>query len=134
MINSAPIQWFSKKQSTVESSTFGAEFIAMKTAVEALRSLRYKLRMLGVEIDGPTTVYGDNMSVLHNTSAPQSTLKKKANAIAYHAVREAVAMGECLTTYIRSSDNIAGILTKVLPSGEKRNHLLRQILHDLIPN
>ena len=109
-VNSAPIQWYTKKQSTVESSTFGAEFIAMKTAVEALRGLRYKLRMMGVEIDGPTNIFGDNMSVLHNTTAPESTLKKKANAIAYHVVREAVAMGECLTSYIRSEENVAARL------------------------
>ena len=103
----------------------------MKTAVEALRGLRYKLRMLGVEIDGPTNIFGDNMSVLHNTSAPESTLKKKANSIAYHAVREAVAMQECTTSYIKTDDNIADILTKVLPSGDRRDKLLRRIIYDI---
>jgi hypothetical protein len=29
-LNSAPITWFSKKQSTIETSVFGAEFVALK--------------------------------------------------------------------------------------------------------
>ena len=93
-MNMAMIKWHSKKQSTVEGAVFGAEFVAMKQGMEALRGLRYKLRMMGVPIDGPTFVYGDSMSVVHNTSRPKSLLKKKSNSICYHFVREAVAMGE----------------------------------------
>jgi hypothetical protein len=53
-MNGAPIDWFSKKQNTIESSSFGSEFVALKTVMEKLRGLRYKLRMVGFEIDGPT--------------------------------------------------------------------------------
>jgi hypothetical protein len=60
-LDMAPIVWFSKRQPTVESSVFGAEFVAMKSGIETTRGLRYKLRMMGVAIDGPTYVYGDNM-------------------------------------------------------------------------
>jgi hypothetical protein len=42
-LNSAPIMWYSKKQNTVETSTFGSEFVALKVATEILRGLRYKL-------------------------------------------------------------------------------------------
>jgi hypothetical protein len=80
-LNMAPIVWFSKRQPTVESSVFGDEFVAMKNGIEITRGLRYKLRMMGVTIDGPTYVYGDNMSVVHNTQRPESILKKKSNAI-----------------------------------------------------
>jgi hypothetical protein len=73
----APIGWFSKRQPTVESSVFGAEFVAMKNGIETFRGLRYKLRMMGVALSGPTFVYGDNMSVVHNTQRPESVLKKK---------------------------------------------------------
>ena len=87
------MNWLSKKQATIETSVFGAEFVAMKQGIEAVRGLRYKLRMMGVRISGPTYVYGDNMSVIHNTQRPESTLRKKLNSICYHAVRELVAMG-----------------------------------------
>ena len=83
----APVSWYSKKQSTIESSVFGAEFIALKIAMETARGLRYKLRMMGIPISGPIYAYGDNMSVIHNTQRPESTLKKKSNSIAYHACR-----------------------------------------------
>jgi hypothetical protein len=46
-VNKAPISWYSKRQNTVESSTFGSEFVAMKTAVEQIQALRLKLRWMG---------------------------------------------------------------------------------------
>ena len=129
-INTALIQWLSKKQSTVETSVFGAEFVAMKHGIEVLRGLRYKLRMMGVSISGPTFIYGDNMSVIHNTQRPESTLKKKSNAICYHAVRESVAMGESLTAHIPTDRNVADLLTKLL-YGQRRKSLVSEILFDI---
>jgi hypothetical protein len=130
-INGALITWFSKRQATVESSVFGAEFVALKNGMEAVRGLRYKLRMMGVEISGPTYTYGDNMSVIHNTQRPDSTLKKKSNSICYHACREAVAMGEMLTTHIPTALNPADLATKIISGGIKRNTLLDMVLHDI---
>ena len=76
-LNCAPIYWFSKKQNSVESSSFGSEFIAMKQCCEYLRGLWYKLRMMGIPCEGPAYIFGDNQSVLYNTSIPDSTLKRK---------------------------------------------------------
>lgn len=115
-LNCAPITWFSKSQSTVESSTFGSEFVAMRIGVEMIESLRYKLRMFGIPIDGPANVFGDNKSVITNASVPTSTLKKKHNAIAYHRVREAVAAGIVQITKVHTSENLADVLTKPLPA------------------
>ena len=127
-INMAPIAWQSKKQAMVESSVFGAEFCAMKIGIETCRGLRYKLRMMGIPLSGPTYVYGDNQSVIHNTSKPESTLKKKSNSIAYHACRESVAMGESLTTHISTHLNPADLATKVLPGGIKRDRTIDLVL------
>jgi hypothetical protein len=69
-LNGAPIDWFSKKQNTIESLNFGSEFVALKTVMEKLRGLRYKLHMMGFQIDGPTYAFGDNMSVVKNTHQP----------------------------------------------------------------
>jgi hypothetical protein len=130
-MNMAPIAWLSKKQATVETSVFGAEFVAMKQGIEAVRGIRYKLRMMGVPISGPTYVYGDNMPVIHNTQRPESTLKKKSNSICYHAIREAVAMGECLTTHVPTLENVADLATKFLSGGQKRDHLVGMVLYDI---
>jgi hypothetical protein len=69
-LNGVPINWFLKKQNAIESSSFGSEFVALKTVMEKLRGLCYKLQMMGFEIDGPTYAFGDNMPVVKNTSAP----------------------------------------------------------------
>ena len=86
--------------------------------------------MMGIKIDGPTYVYGDNMSVIHNTSNPKSFLKKKSKSICYHVVREAVAMRECMTTHVPTARNWADLLTKVL-FGKKRRELVQGVLFDI---
>jgi hypothetical protein len=71
------------------------------------------------------------MSVAHNTQRPESVLKKNSNSICYHAVRDSAAMGESIIGHVPSIDNPAYICTKVVPGGQKRNHLIRLRLHDL---
>ena len=103
----------------------------MKQCCEYLRGLRYKLRMMGIPIDGPAYIYGDNQSVLANTTIPDSTLKKKSQSIAYHFVREGAARDEWRTTYVNTNDNEADLLTKQLPSGDKRRGFVRSVLHHI---
>jgi hypothetical protein len=128
-LNSAPIYWFSKKQTSVERSSFGSEFCAMKHCTEYVRGLRYKLCMMGIPCGEPTYVSGDNQSVLANTTVPESTLKKKSQSIAYHFVREGCARDEWCTAYVNTHLNPADLLTKPLPSGEKRILFVRMVLH-----
>ena len=99
--------------------------------IEALQGLQYKLRMMGVQISGPTYIYGDNMSVVNNASKPESTLKKKSNSICYHAIRESVAMDESRVTHIPTTNNCADLATKVIPGGMKRNALISRIIYDV---
>jgi hypothetical protein len=126
-LNRAPIVWYSKKQNTVESSTFGSEYVAMRTALELIEGLRYKLRMMGVPINGPANVYGDNEAVVKSTTAPESTLKKKHNAINYHRVREGVAAGTIRIAWENTATNISDLLTKLLP-GPRLKTLLESVL------
>lgn len=127
-LNRAPILWYSKRQNTIESSTFGSEFIAAKTAVEMIEGLRYKLRMMGIPILGATNVFCDNESVVKNSTRPESVLKKKHNAIAYHRVREAQAAGHIRMAKEDGDTNLADILTKCLP-GPRLKRLLGHILY-----
>ena len=129
-MNMAMINSHTKNQATVEGAVFGAKFLAMKQDVEALRGIRFKLQMMGVNIDGPNYVYGDNMSVIHNTYKPGSVLKNKSNFICYYFVREAVAMRKFLTTHVPTARNWADLLTKVL-FGKKRRELVQGVLFDI---
>ena len=92
-VNHTPIVWFSKQQITIGTSTFGSEFITMKTTVEHIELLCNKLRMFSVPVEGPTNVFCDNEAVFKNTSIPDSMLKKKHTSICYHRSREAVTSG-----------------------------------------
>ena len=126
----ALIDWVSKKQPTIETSVFGAEFVAMKHGTEKLRGQRYKCRMMGIPLSGPTYVYVDNKSAITNSTRPDSTLKKKSNSICYHAIRESVAMGESLLTHVGTRDNQADLLTK--PTfGSKGRKLVVGLLNDI---
>jgi hypothetical protein len=87
--------------------------------------------MMGILIDDAFYVYGDNMSVLHNTTNPESTLKKKSNSIAYHLCRESVAMDEMRVGYVKTDNNFADLMTKVQPKGERRERLLSQLMWDI---
>ena len=73
-MNTALVQWFSKKQSIVKTSVFGAEFVTINHCIDALRGLRYKLRIMGSPISGPSYIYEGNVSVIHNTSCPELVL------------------------------------------------------------
>jgi hypothetical protein len=64
MINGTPFDWYSKKQSMVETATYGSEFVAAKTAAEQMISNRSTLRYLGVPTNGKSFLFGDNKSVV----------------------------------------------------------------------
>ena len=72
---------------------------------------------MGVPIEGPAYVYGDNMSVIYNTPRLESILKKKSNSVCYHGIRESAAMGEIMTTHVPTLDNLADLCTKVISGG-----------------
>ena len=102
----------------------------MKYGMEKLRALRYKLRMMGVRVDAPSYIYGDNQAVVMNTQRPESQLGKKNNSICYHFARESVAMGESLVTHIETANNYADLMTKVLYGGRRR-FLVSGLLNDI---
>ena len=129
-MNRAPIHWFSKRQPSVETSTIGAEFCAMKIAVEMTEALRYKLRMFGVPIpeDSPASVFCDNEAVYQNTAIPESTLRKKHHSIAYHRCREAVAAKTIRVAKQGTTKNLADLFTKIM-TATRRQFLLERFTY-----
>ena len=127
-VNKAPITWLSKRTNTVESSTFGSEIVAMRSAVDLIESLRYKLRMFGIPIEGPTDIFCDNEAVTKNCGTPESTLKKKHHSIAYHRNREAVAAGTIRIAKEDSETNLADVFTKLM-AAVKRTELFDRFMY-----
>ena len=121
-VNNAPIIWFCKRQNTVESSTFGSELVSMRICRDLIVALRYKLRMFGLNLQGPAYTFCDNAGVVKNVSVPESVLHKRHNAINYHVVREAVAAKIMVVGKEDGDTNLADLFTKIL-TGERRNML-----------
>ena len=87
-VNKTPVDWYSKKQATVETATNGSEFFAVKTATEQIMDIRQTLRYLGAPICSTSFLFGDNRSVITSATLPHSTLTIHHNIIAFHRVRE----------------------------------------------
>ena len=121
-VGRTPIKYFSKRQSSVQTSTFGAEFVSLKRAVEEAITIRYYLRSMGVSITKPTVVYGDNMSAIRNSIDPSSPLKKKYLALAYHFCREHFSAGVVDIRKVHTKDNVSDPFTKGLSSVEFHTH------------
>ena len=114
-LNGTPVKWYSKRQNTIDSSTFGSEFVALKIAAEMNDAMHYKVCMLGIPISEATKTFCDNNSVVLNVKRPESTLQKKQNSIAYHKNRECVAMEAMRIHHEPGTSNLADFLTKWLP-------------------
>ena len=97
-------------------------------STEEVGSIRYMLRCLGVHVDVPSKVFGDNLGVIQNATIKDSLLKKKHIAISYHKVREAVAAGVIVPIKIASADNFSDCLTKVLPIAD-HNRLVNSLFY-----
>jgi len=126
-VGSTLVSWTSKRQGCIASSTYCSEFIAMRAAVEEAMSLRYMLRSLGVPVEEPTNLIGDNLGVIQTASIPEADLKKKHVAISYHCVREAVAAQIVRPIWCDTSENWADICTKAL-GGVKLNAILSRTM------
>jgi len=114
LLNQTPIDWYSKRQNTVESATYGSEFVAARIGSDQIVDLRYTLRMLGVPLDGPAWMFGDNLSVVISATIPASTLKKRHHFLSYHRVRESIAAGMMIFGHIAGKSNPSDVLTKYL--------------------
>ena len=86
----------------------------MRLGVDVIKALRYKLRMMGIPLPEPCGVSCDNKGLVDSTSAPESVLKKKHNAIDWHIIREACAMVMIKIGKERTDSDLADILTKAV--------------------
>ena len=112
MLNGTPFDYFSKKQSTVETATYGSEFVAARTCVEQIMDIRTTLRYLGVPIHDRSYMFGDNESVVNSSSRPDAKLHKRHTALSFHRVREAIASGMLAFMHIDGQKNPADIMSK----------------------
>jgi len=127
LLNKTPIDWFTKKQPTVETATYGSEFRAARIATEQILDLRTTLRYLGVPVEGPTILFGDNESVVRSSMIPEGRLHKRHLLLSFHRVRECIAGKIVKFIYIPGDMNPADILSKAW-GYQQVWHLLKALL------
>ena len=126
VLGQTPVVAYSKRLSTTEAATYGAELVMGRVALEASVVMRYKLRMLGVKVETPTLLLCDNQSVVFNLQLPSSALKKKHHACNYHRAREIISIHIARMAHVRSHFNLADVGTKPL-GPHKHYQLLKEV-------
>ena len=112
MLNATPIDWYSKKQATVETATYGSEFVAAQTCIEQIIDLRTTLQYLGVPIRHQSYMFIDNKLVVNLSLILHAKLHKRHTALSFHCVCEAVASKSVGFYFIPGADNPADVLSK----------------------
>ena len=120
-VGRTPATWYSKRQPATKVSTYGAEFISLKSTIEEAVLTQHYLQSMGVKVTKPVTVFGDNRSVILSATNPGSPLKKKTEALSYHFCREHYSGRVIDVQWIESEENYANPFTKAVTSGEHHN-------------
>jgi len=132
--NGTPMDWYTKRQATVETATYSAEFVAARIAVDQIIELRNALRYLGVPIVNVTRMFGDNESVVTSSTKPHSLLSKRHQYLSYHRVREAIAAGFIDFKHISGASNPADMLSKHCGYPQMKDTLIPLLLYMGTPN
>jgi hypothetical protein len=111
-LNQTPLDWFSKKQGSVETATYGSEFMASRICVKQAIDLRLTLRYLGVPICNQSYMFGDNEAVVNSATKFDAKLHKRHTALSFHRVREAIAAKVIRYHHLAGEYNPADVLSK----------------------
>ena len=118
VVGSTPTTFSSKNQTTVKTSTFGAEITVLKKAVKESVMLLYHLISMSINVSKPTLVFVDRTSVMLNSTNPGSTLKKKTLVLSYHFFSNNYAENVVEMKKIHTSKYFADPFTKPLASND----------------
>ena len=113
-LGSGLVSWASHKQKHTADSSCYAEYIAIHDATHELLFLRQFLDGLDMPLNNPTPLYCDNDAARQLTEDQRQHSKLKHIRVHYHSTRDLVDLDELKVLRVRSSENIADILTKAL--------------------
>ena len=110
--NQSPTEWYSKKQATVETATYGSEFVAAQDSNRTNYGPEVHSEVLGSPHLVKSYIFGDKRSAVTSATLPHSTLSKRHNILAFHRVREAIAANIIDFHWIQSDYNLSDMLNK----------------------
>ncbi len=98
--------------STVDTATYGVEYVSALTCIERVIDLRNTLRYLCVPLREKSYMFGDNESVVNSSVQPHAKLHKRHNVLSFHRVHELVAAKYVVFSLIPGEIDPADILSK----------------------
>ena len=111
----AAISWYSKRQSVVALSSAESEYISACSCAQEVMFFRQLASSIGIELNGPTTVFSDSQSALAMIVNPTNARSKSID-IKYHYVRGTVSSQNIRFKFVPTAEQQADLLTKSLPS------------------
>jgi hypothetical protein len=115
LVSKTPLEWYSKRQSTVETVTYGSESVVAASScacVEQNIDLRITARYCGVPIRAQSYMFGDNKTVVETSMQINAKLHRHHTIIAFHHVRECIAITMVGFYFIPCKSNPADIMSK----------------------
>jgi len=109
------ISWKSKLQQTVATSTTESEYQGITTAAKESQYLRQVLEGIGLPVQGPTALWGDNQAAIALVKNPGHRDRTKHFATALRYVQQLQERGLIDVNFVPSALMIADIFTKPLP-------------------
>jgi transposase InsO family protein len=108
------ISWASKKQRTVAQSTCEAELYAEAAAINEVLWLRGLLSELGLDVESPSLVLGDNQSTIAVSTNGVKSERTKHVDVKYHFITDEISKGAVDVKWVPSAEQQADIFTKAL--------------------
>jgi hypothetical protein len=107
-----PLDWFCKRQNTVNTVTYGSEFAVARGSSDQIADHRYTLRMMDLPLNGPAWMFADNEGVVTSSTIRQSSLH---TCFCLSSCREAIAAKILYFLHISGNQNPSDVGTKLLP-------------------
>jgi len=129
LLNGAAVSWRCKVQSTIALSTAEAEFDALSAAVREAVYLRGLMQEIGLPQLEATVVREDNQPCIALCKNAVASQRTRHVALRFNFVREKLHAGLIDIEYCPTAEQLADILTKVLPAPQHAR--LRAHLHGM---
>ena len=113
-INGDVVSWASKKQRTVAQSTCEAELYAEGAAMSEVLWLRGLLGEMGLRVQEPSMILGDNQSTIALSEHGVKSERTKHVDVKYHFITDEISKGSVGVKWVPSAEQQADILTKAL--------------------
>ena len=113
--HSCIVTWVSKKQPQITLSTTESESMALLPGAKHALWIHHFLQELSLPLTAPIHIHCDNMQMISNLRDASHHPRMKHFGVEGHWLWELIDHGDAEITYVKSTGNVADILTKALP-------------------